>query len=272
MQILDLPVEKRESFGTAHARRDRRAGRVPCMLYGGKKANVPLFAQVLDLGNVLKAHSALVRLKLGEQEQTALLREVKWDLFGEHVEHVDLVRVEMSDEVRIKVPVHCFGVPAGIGEGGELQVVKAEIEVMSRVDSIPNEIRIDVSALKLFDGVHVGEVTYPPNVRAAGHATDLVVHVVPPRKVEEVAPAEAAAEGVPAEGAAAATAEPVVEPKGKEKAKEKEEGKGAEPKGGKAEAKGKAPEAKGKAPEAKGKGDAKGKGEAKGKGKGKGKE
>ncbi len=245
MQILDLPVEKRETSGTAQSRRARREGRVPCILYGGKQANVPLFTKALDFGNVLKAHSALVRLKLGEQEQTALLREVKWDVLGEYVQHVDFVRVEMTDEVRIKVPVHTFGVPAGIGEGGELQLVKAEIEVFSRVDSIPSEIRIDVSALKLFEGVHVREVVFPPNVRAAGHATDLIVHVVPPRKAEEAAPAEAAA-AAGAEGAAP-SAEPVVEPKGKAAKESKEEG-GAE--------------AKGKAPEG-----AKGKGEAKPKGK-----
>jgi len=237
MQILDLPVEKREAFGSANSRRSRRQGRVPCILYGGKQANVPLSTAVLDLGNVLKQHSALVRLKLGDQEQTALLREVKWDVLGEHVEHVDFVRVEMTDEVKIKVPVHCFGMPVGLGEGGELQLVKAEIEVFSRVDSIPSEIRIDVSPLKLHDGVHVREVAFPPNVRAAGHESDLIVHVVPPRKVEEAVPAEAeAAAGVPAEGAAAPGAEPVVEPKGKAAKEAKEEG---------GEAKGK-PEAKGK--------------------------
>jgi large subunit ribosomal protein L25 len=269
MQILDLPVEKRENFGTANARRSRRGGKVPCMLYGGKQPNVPLFAKTTDIGNVLKGHTALVRLKLGAEEQTALLREVKWDYLGEWVQHVDLVRVEMSDEVRIKVPVHTFGVPVGFGEGGELQIVKAEIEVFSRVDSIPNEIRIDVTNLKLFDGIHVRELTFPPNVRAAGHPTDLIVHVVPPRKVEEVAPAEAA-EG--AEGAAP-SAEPVVELKGKAAKEAAEAGEAPAAKGGKpAEAgKGKAPEgAKGKAPEA-GKGKApdagKGKGDAKGKGK-----
>jgi large subunit ribosomal protein L25 len=259
MQILDLPVEKRETSGTANARRSRRAGRVPCILYGGKQKNVPLFTKATDIGNVLKQHSALVRLRLGEQEQTALLREVKWDVLGEYVQHVDFVRVEMSDEVRIKVPVHTFGVPAGIGEGGELQLVKAEIEVFSRVDSIPSEIRIDVSALKLFEGVHVRQITFPPNVRAAGHESDLIVHVVPPRKVEEAAPAEAAAVAG-AEGAAP-SAEPVVELKGKAAKEAKEEGAG-EGKGKAGEgAKGKAPD-KGKAPEA-----AKGKGEAKSKGK-----
>ena len=50
MQILDLPVEKRENFGTADARRSRRGGKVPCMLYGGKQPNVPLLARTTDIG------------------------------------------------------------------------------------------------------------------------------------------------------------------------------------------------------------------------------
>jgi len=203
MQILDLPVERRERFGSANARRYRRAGSVPCILYGGKQEGVPLLASAFDLANVLKQHSALVRLKLGEQEQTALLREVRWDVMGEHVEHVDLVRVEMEDEVKIKVPVHTFGIPAGAHEGGELQIVKPEIEVMSRVDAIPSEIRIDVSPLELHQGIHVGDITYPPHVRPAGHPEDLVLHVVPPRKVEAAPVAAEGEEAAPAEGAAA---------------------------------------------------------------------
>jgi large subunit ribosomal protein L25 len=247
MQILDLSVEKRDQFGSSNSRRYRREGRVPCMLYGNKQANVPLLARALDLGNVLKTHSALVRLKLGSEEQTALLREVKWDCLGEYVEHIDLVRVEMGDEVKIKVPVHVFGIPAGAGEGGEIQLVKAEVLVFSRVDSIPSEIRIDVSPLKLFEGVHVRDIAFPANVRAAGHETDLVVHCVPPRKVEEVAPAEAAAvEGAPVEGAA--PAEPVVEPKGKEKTK------GKEPEEEKGKEKGKEKEKEKEKPKGKGKG------------------
>ncbi|MHC4163598.1 MAG: 50S ribosomal protein L25, partial [Planctomycetota bacterium] len=90
MKILNLPVEKRDRLGSANARRYRRAGKVPCSLYGRGQDNVNLVANADDLQEVLKTHTALVRLELGEQEQTALLRSVDWDVFGEAVEHVDL--------------------------------------------------------------------------------------------------------------------------------------------------------------------------------------
>ncbi|MHC4550597.1 MAG: 50S ribosomal protein L25 [Planctomycetota bacterium] len=205
MKILDLPVALRDKLGSASARRYRRAGQVPCNLYGSGQENINLVADVHALEGVLKAHTALVRLKLGDDEQTALLRAVNWDVFGEEVEHIDLVRVEMEDEVKIKVPVHCMGIPAGTSEGGELQVVKADLEVFSRVASIPSEIRIDVSGLHIHDAIHVGEVDFPEHVRPAHDERELVVHLVPPRKVVEPVPevAEVGVEGEvpPEEGA-----------------------------------------------------------------------
>jgi len=192
MQILNLPVELRDQLGSANARRYRRAGKVPCNLHGHGQANLNLVADADDVKQVLKAHSALVKLKLEDQLQTALLRQVNWDVFGDYVQHIDLVRVEMEDEVKIKVPVHCIGIPVGTSEGGQLQVVKPDLEVFSRVDKIPSEIRIDVAHLHIHDGVHVGEVTYPEGVRPAHDDKELVVHLTPPRKVEEETPVELA--------------------------------------------------------------------------------
>jgi len=201
MKILNLPVEKRDKFGSANASRYRRAGKVPCNLYGRGRDNVHLVTDADHLQEVLKAHTALVRLELGDQEQTALLRSVDWDVFGEVVEHVDLVRVNLEDEVKIKVPVHCTGIPAGTSEGGLLQIAKPDLEVFSRVDSIPSAILVDVSGLHVHDALHIRDVTFPPNVRPAYEEHELVVHLMPPRKVEEaeVAPDEAG-EAVPAAG------------------------------------------------------------------------
>ncbi len=209
MKILNLPVEKRDKLGSANARRYRRAGKVPCNLCGRGEANVNLVANAHELQEVLNTHTALVRLELGEQEQTALLRSVDWDVFGEAIEHVDLVRVRMEDEVKIKVPVHCIGVHAGTSEGGQLQVVKPDLEVFSRVDSIPSDICVDVSGLHIHDAIHIREIDFPPHVRPAYEEHELVVHVLPPRKVEEVevAPAEGEEGAAPEEAGAEKPAE-----------------------------------------------------------------
>ncbi len=209
MQILNLPVETRDKLGSANARRYRRAGQVPINLYGRGQDNVNLLADAHDLAEILKTHTALVRLKLGEKEQTALLRSVEWDTLGESVDHVDLVRVHMEDEVKIKVPVHCIGIPVGTSEGGQLQVAKPDLEVFSRVDSIPSDIRIDVTGLHIHDAIHIRDVEFPPHVRAAHEEHELVVHLMPPRKAEEVAvgPAEGVEAEAPAEGEAEKPAE-----------------------------------------------------------------
>jgi len=202
MKILNLPVEKRDKLGSANACRYRRAGKVPCNLYGRGRDNVHLVTDAHDLQEVLKTHTALVRLELGDQDQTALLRSVDWDVFGESVEHVDLVRVNLEDEVKIKVPVHCIGIPAGTSEGGLLQIAKPDLEVFSRVDSIPTAIRIDVTGLHVHDALHIRDVDFPPNVRPAYEEHELVVHLMPPRKVEEVEaePDAAGAAAAPAAG------------------------------------------------------------------------
>ncbi|MDH3592704.1 MAG: 50S ribosomal protein L25 [Planctomycetota bacterium] len=199
MKIIDLPVEKRTKTGSANSRRDRRAGLVPCVLYGGKQESVTLATTDLAMTHVLKAHSALVRLTLGEENaQTALIRELRWSTFGDHIEHIDFMRVEMEDEVSVTVPVHLFGVPVGASEGGQTQAVKTDVELRSRVDSIPSELRLDISGLAIGDGIYVDEIEYPANTRPVRHAHDLIVHVVAPKKVEE----EVVVEGEAVEGEA----------------------------------------------------------------------
>ena len=221
MKILDLSVELRDRLGSANSRRYRRSGKIPCHLYGGGQDNVNLVTGAKDVENVLKQHTALVKLKLGDQEQIALLREVAWDTFGEYVDHIDFTRVEMSDEVEIKVPVHLVGIPAGSSEGGQTVLVTPDLEIFARVDSIPSDIKIDISHLKIDDAVYVDEVTYPPNVRPVPEGRSVIVVLQPPKKVEEPTPEEAA-EAAAAEGAAPAEPERVGDEKKKEREKDKE--------------------------------------------------
>lgn len=200
MQILELPVEKRDKLGSANARRYRRAGGIPCNLYGRGVDPFPLVTTRDDFGEVLKLHTAIVRLKLGDDSQLALLREVKWDTFGDYVEHVDFKRVEMEDTVKIKVPLVFVGTPAGAHHGGDLQAVQVDIEVMSRVDSIPSEIRVDVSALEIGDGIRAEGLPYPDHVEPAIDPQAMIVQVKAPKKVEEPEPSEEAEGGeAPAE-------------------------------------------------------------------------
>ena len=183
MKIIDLPVQKRELLGSAESRRLRRAGGIPVNLYGGERPNLALSTTRDDFAVVLKAHSAIVRLKLDEVEQTALVRDVAWNTFGDHVEHLDLFRVEMHEEVKVRVPFVFTGVPAGLSRGGETQIVLHDLEVLCAVKDIPSELRCDISPLAVGDAIHVNEYTYPEGVRPAGLETEVIIQVKEPKVV-----------------------------------------------------------------------------------------
>lgn len=206
MKILDLPVEKRDKLGSSHARRYRQQGQIPCVLYGGGEESLSLRTTTDAFEAIIKGHTALVRLTLGDVAQTALVRDVTWNTFGDHIEHIDFVRVRMEEEVRVTVPIVFKGIPAGVSQGGEVQKPITDMPLFSRVDAIPSDIVVDISALEIHDGIHVSEVSFPEHVRPALPETVLVVQVVPPRKIEELlAPeGEPPVEGeVPEEGEAA---------------------------------------------------------------------
>ena len=201
MKIIDLPVQKRELTGSAESRRIRRAGGIPVNLYGGSRPSVSLSTERVSFAQVLKAHSAIVRLKLADVEQTALVREVSWNVFGDHVEHLDLFRVELHDEVKVRIPVNFTGVPVGIAHGGQTRIVLQDLEVYCILEKMPSEFICDISELDVNGAVRIGDYEFPEGVRPTGHAADLIVQVKEPAaaKTEDEAEDEAAEGEEPAD-------------------------------------------------------------------------
>ncbi len=193
MKIVDLPVEPREALGSAACRRLRRGGGIPIVLYGGGREGVNLSTTRDAFKEVFKAHTALVRLTSGDVTQTALVREVAWDTFGDYVEHLDLFRVEAGDEVRVRVPFHFVGVAEGVSFGGETHYALKDIQVTAPVRDIPSELRIDVSGMNIGDAIHIGEYEFPEGVRPSGHPDELIVQVKVPKVAVE--PTEEEGEG-----------------------------------------------------------------------------
>ncbi len=180
MKIIDLPVQKREVTGSAESRRIRRAGGIPVNLYGGDRPSVSLMTERDSFAQVLKAHSAIVRLKLADIEQTALVREVSWNVFGEHVEHLDLFRVELDDEVKVRIPIQFSGVPVGVSHGGRTQFVIQDLEVYCILKDMPSELVCDISELEVHGTIRIGDYAFPEGMRPTGHENDLIVQVKEP--------------------------------------------------------------------------------------------
>jgi large subunit ribosomal protein L25 len=207
METLVLEVEKRDGRGTGFARRSRREGRMPAILYGAGKDAITLSVDSHDFNRRI-AHlegTHLLQLKSGDadlNDQKVLVREVQLHPVTGAPLHADFHAVRLDQALEVQVPIHFEGKAPGVTLGGILQPVMREIAVMCLPTAIPEAITVDVSALQIHESIHVSDLQFPEGVTPVVDPGEPVVTVVPP--VVEKKAAEGAAEG--AEGAAAATA------------------------------------------------------------------
>ena len=218
-QIL-VEARPRDDRGKNAARRLRRQGQVPGVLYGGDGKSVTLAVNTKQLAAILRSesgHNTIFKVKLPTGDQPAMLKDWQVDPLLGSLLHVDLLRVAMDVRIHVMVPVHTFGEPQGVKlQGGIFEMVTREVEVECLPSDIPGEIRVDVSELMIGKQLRVGDL--PIDAAKIKLVTDpqrVVAHVVALR-AEEEKPAEAAA-------AEAAPAEPEVIKKGKKEAEEGEE-------------------------------------------------
>jgi len=221
MDQITVEAKPRDDRGKNAARRMRRQGHVPAVLYGGESNSLTLAVNTKQLSAIMRSqsgHNTIFKVKLPTGEQSAMLKDWQVDPLLGTLLHVDLLRVAMDVRMRVKVPVHTFGEPQGVKlQGGIFEMVTREVEIECLPSDIPGEIRVDISELMIGKHLRVGDL--PIDTAKIKLVTDpqrVVAHVVALR-AEEEKPAEAAA------AEAAAPAEPEVIKKGKKEAEEGEE-------------------------------------------------
>lgn len=196
MEKLDITVEAREKSGKGVARKLRRDGKIPGVLYS-KGDSIPLSLNLLSLNKVFHSsagENVLINLKIEgakkKSERIALIRDLQRDPITGQLLHVDLFEVSMDKEIRIKVPIEIIGdQPLGIKEGGMLQHNLREIEIECLPSQIPDRIPVDASSLRIGDTIHVGDLTMEKNIKVITEADQPVVTVAAPiseEKLEEL--------------------------------------------------------------------------------------
>jgi len=228
MKTIELDVEKRSTTGKNEARRDREAGRIPAVVYGAGKPNVPISVNRKALSDVFRegaGENAIFLLKLAGSDQSrhAMIKEMQRDPVSRRPLHIDFVRVLMDVKVTLKVPIEIVGVARGVkADAGILDLVTREIEIECLPSDIPGHIAVDVSDLGIGDAIRVSQIPGIQGVRIVDNPEKVVVHVAHPTREEEpVAAAEAAAE--PAEPEVLKKGKVVTEEEAAEEKTEKKE-------------------------------------------------
>jgi large subunit ribosomal protein L25 len=210
-----LEAQARDTFGKNEARRTRRGGQVPGVLYGGGgKEATPISVAPKALLKILHSESGqntLIALKLaGAGDSRVLVKDFQLDPVTHEVLHVDLVRIAMDKLLQVTIPIVVHGEPKGVKQqGGILEFIRREIVIEVLPADIPEHIDVDVSELMLHQGIRVRDVATNPKWTPVSDPDLMLLHVIMPKVEEVVTPADTAA-------AATATAvEPEVIKKGK---------------------------------------------------------
>ena len=104
-----LNLERREQIGSNACRGLRKEGKTPVVIYGHGQETVPLAADTRQLSDVLAQRAQFLEVAIGDETETALIREVQYDVYGQDVVHVDLVRVDIDEPVVVSVPIELRG-------------------------------------------------------------------------------------------------------------------------------------------------------------------
>lgn len=160
-QQVTLPAEKRDEAGKGAARRLRREGYIPAVVYGHGIDSENLKVRLEDLESTLheaRVGSTLVDLKVDGDSAPVLIREVQRHPFKAELLHVDFFKIRADETVRVSVPLRLEGKPIGVEEGGILQQNRHEVEVECLPGDIPEYFELDVSGLDIGDSFHIADL------------------------------------------------------------------------------------------------------------------
>jgi len=212
---FELIAEFRETQGKGASRRLRHEGKVPAILYGGHSEARALTLSHQKLIVMLeneRFYSTILSLKVGDQTQNAILKDVQRHPYKNAIVHIDFQRVEDNQKIRMSIPLHFVGAAVSPGvktQGGIVSHMRNEVEVSCLPKDLPEFIEVDMSALALNESIHMSQLKIPEGVELTALAKEdaAVASIHSPRAEEPEAAATAAAtEGAAPAAAAAAPA------------------------------------------------------------------
>ena len=224
-----LKVEERSERGSRATRRLRRQGLVPGVVYGGKDGQCSTFSvDARELRRVLIAGSAVFDVDVGGSARPVIVKDQQHHPVRDQIVHIDLLEVRLDEKIQTTVALEITGVEEapGVKEGGVLEHVTRELNVMALPGDIPENITVDVSHMEVAGTMHLSEVSAPEGVEFLDDPEETIVATITtPTEVEEPeieeeaeligedgepieapegeegeAPAEGEGEGAPAEG------------------------------------------------------------------------
>ena len=209
--VKELKATARPNGGKGAARAERRAGRVPGVIYGNNQPPVTISVDDRELRQRIQAGRFLTTLfdiDLEGNKHRVIPRDFQLDPVKDFPLHVDFLRLGEGATIRVSVPLHVVNgeTSPGVKRGGTVNIVTHTIELECSVDNIPQYIEADAGALEISYSLHLSDIKLPTGVKALSREDATLVTIVPPSgyaEEQKAAAAAAAGAAAPAAGAAA---------------------------------------------------------------------
>jgi large subunit ribosomal protein L25 len=215
--VTELKATVRPKAGKGAARAERRAGRVPGVIYGDSKEPLPISVDHAELKQRIyggRFLTTIYELNVDGEKHRVIPRDYQLDPVKDLPVHVDFLRLSAGAKIRVRIPVHVMNADQapGVKRGGTVNIVTHAVEVLCSPEDIPGSIDVDITGLEINYSKHLSDVALPANIRVVGKVDQTLVTIVPPSgyaeemkaAAEAAAAAAAAAAAMPEAGAAPA--------------------------------------------------------------------
>src|SRR6202045_509159 len=213
--VKQMKATARPRAGKGAARTERRAGRVPGVIYGDNQPPLTISIEHEELRpRIYAGHflTTIYELDIDGTKHRVIPRDFQLDPVKDLPVHVDFLRLGVGAQIRVRIPVHVLNaeLSPGVKRGGAVNLVTHTVEVLCSADAIPESIEVDIGELEINYSKHLNEIELPSHVRVIGRADQTLVTIVPPsgyaEELKAQAEAAAAAQAAAAPAAAAGTA------------------------------------------------------------------
>jgi large subunit ribosomal protein L25 len=194
-EALVLKAQIRDGSGSKNSAALRQKGMIPAVVYGHKEKPVSIAVSERDFLASLHHGSRLFDVEIVGKQEKLLIKDVQYDYLGKDVIHADFMRVDLTEKIKISVPIELKGTAKGAADGGIVDQHLAQLEVECVVTNIPEAIVVSIKELGIGDSVKAGDIQLPEGVKLVTDPAAIVLacHVVMEAKTTEEAELEAPA-------------------------------------------------------------------------------
>jgi len=188
-KTLLLKAEIREQTGSKDAKKLRKDGRIPAVVYGHKQKPVAISLDRNTIVEGLHHGHRLMDVQIGKKKEKMIVKDLQYDYLGKEVIHLDLMRVDVTETIRVPVPIELKGVAKGTHEGGIIEECTDHLEIECRATDIPESVVVSVKEIDVGDTLHAGDIELPDGVKLVSPPETLLItcHLVAAaRTTEEV--------------------------------------------------------------------------------------